>query len=635
MNTISKTEAKETFLLSVYIILIGVTLMLGALCYHLVFEPVQLGRVFYAIMGILSLTWLMGLYFLFWKKNAVGGLKDSVSRFVEKPFIVTSIFILDVIVFGIIKFASQRYLYLGKPVFEFGLVLACIGVALGLGYYYILKLKYYGWAIAKKVYPLSTYLDTHYFMVGVLIFIIGLAFRSGFHGFLLRDDELNLMAFARQATPFSGFIDPPDVYSKFYRPLRFLLMWVFYHLFGFDYAKYQFVALLGHGVVSLLLYYFLFSISKNRVISLTLSLVFSLHIYTSVMVIFVTGVLWWFGIVCTVILFTVQKPDMRSRTYLGLGFLLLSSLLITESGIGLVFAVCLYALYLIYSNKSFNSTGGKLLLMSIIVVVIYFIMRWIAVGVYPSGGGGSSGYFWTFYENPRSIGLKFHLYTIAANLIATFIPIFSQVGVIMTPSIILAGIGITLYILFVLIVRKISSEFPGYLLIPLIYITLLLGETIIRDTPLIESYRLAFPFAIHSILSLSITIILFKWGKISQTHKTLAIFCLGLILGSGIVALFYFRWRTHYLALIGWVILIAIAMRYIIGFRGGKVVIGSLIVFGLVMSWKMADELSSRLPAVTIGSHQQFLCNPGLPDDLVYELVDYYQIDQDDVLACR
>ncbi len=635
-----RSESSEIRVIFFGMLNIGILLMIISAVRYGILNPNNIGRVYFSVSFLLLslVLFFLGVYLFRENDFVVKNMLKRLHVFEKSLPVVVTLLMMSGIVFVITKYVVEYYPFFGMEMFKIGLFAAYFSASMIVSSTLMVKLKH-RLQFLKKYKSVLALLDNHYVMIFALVAIISLVYQNSLEGALLKEDDLYLLNYARDtSSPFAGFRSGPERYSSFFRPLIYFVMWFYYRWFGLDYVKYQLVMLVGHSIVGSLFYWFLFKINRNRIISLALAVYFSIHIFISVGVIYVTAVvLWWFGLFCLVFLFYFLKPVQKNSIYLGLAILLFVFLFSAEYAFGLIFAIGLTALYAGISKEMPWRQTLSMLALAVFVVGVYFLLRWQAVGILPQGGGGSSGYFFQFYNNPRPIGLSFYIYTIAANFVATFFPIFDQVGVMMPHTIIQIGTSILIFgVYLVLLIKKIEYKITSYVLIPVFFGMLFESNYIIENIRSVPAYYLAFAFSLHAMSNVSIWILLSQWRKkVQQNHKVLAIFGMGLILGSSIVSLFYFRWRTHYLALMGWILLVALGMIYIKNIRHGGTITICLLLISVFSYWYFADGLEHHLPNTTVKEHQYNLCDQSLTDDFVDEVVDYYHIFGEAIASCR
>ena len=629
-------EIRETKIIAFYNLLLGISVVLGSLAYYLNFTPINVGGVFFLLVGILSILILIGLGFLvFWNHNRFGKVIETFIKVISQPVIAISI-IVFIVVAGWISLgvASARYPFLGTVAFYNGMVLVLYSFVVLVGSSHLNQIFDWLKSNLTKMRQYQHLIDRHWIMVLVLCGIIFFTFRNSYSGALLRLDDLIMIDYARNESLFAAITSPPETYSVFYRPMHNLVLWVYYELFGLDYSRYQFAELFGHFATVILFYWLVHLITENKLLAVIGGILFGTHIYVSVGVVYVNAVFWWlgiFGVLSQIII--VRARQMRWYSMMGLGILLLLNLLIGEYGFALVGALCLMALYQFITREQDRKYAIKLFLLGVLVTVIYFGMRWQAVGLLPESGGGSSGYFWEFYTNPRILGINHYIYTVVANLISSFVPIFNQVGVLMLPPIVQILVGITIFSIYIFGVRKISeNSINGFLWLPILYIYLMGSKEIVKY--LIGNYNLTLTFSLHTMLNIAIAFLILGWKNISKEHRRVAVFALGMLLGGSVVAFAYFRWRTHYYTHMAWILLVIIGINYFKSVRNGKAILTSLMLISVLLSWKSMKIIDSRLPAIKVEQFQQNLCDSRVSKDLAMDMISYYQIDDESVLEC-
>lgn len=628
-------EKRETRIIAFCNLLLGIAVMLGSLAYYMNFTPINVGGVFYLFFVSLFILLLLGwISLLFWKNERLGKYSNEILSALSKPGWAVGITVIILIGWISSNMFSTRYPFLGTGALNTGWILLLYSFVIFAWHSFLLQVVEWVNSIHSRLKIYWHYVDQHWVMILLLGGITFFTFRNSYTGALLRLDDLIMIDYARNESLLAAITSPPDVYSVFYRPMHNLVLWIYYQLFGFDYALYQFAELLGHFVTVTLFYWLAFVISREKIFALIAATLFGTHIYVSVGVVYVNAVFWWLGVFGVLAQLVIAKSRrMRGFALFGLSVLLLLNLLLGEYGFALVGAQCLMALYLFLTSRQDRSSAMAIFLSAVFVTLVYFGMRWQAVGLLPESGGGSSGYFWDFYSNPRVLGINHYIYTVGANFVSTFVPIFSQVGVLMFPPIMQVLFGVTIYSIYILGIRKTpDNSINSFLWLPILYIYLMGSKEIVKHW--IGNYNLSLTFSLHTMLNFSIAFLILNWRKISKEHKRIIVYAIGMLLSGCIVAFAYFRWRTHYYTHMAWILLVVVGMCYLKNARAGKAIITSLILISVLLSWKSMKIIDSRLPAIKIEQFQHNLCDPRVSKDLSLDMIEYYGIDDETVLSC-
>jgi len=632
MIELNHRERKD-FKYLLFISIAGCVLMVSSLVYYAINIRINTGGVFYSLVGFLVLLTLVGIFSVSFplkvRKTVISRLFQKIvhSPILAIEFVFFCLFILWILYLSGIH---NRYPFLGCQSFLYGFLLLFVTIILMLGYSLSLnhiftsKIK----NVIKAVFP---FLDNHRTILIILIILIGIAYRNSLNGYLLKDDDLFIISWAQKGNPLITFIKQPAIYLRYYRPFQYIILWVSYQLFEFNYAGHQLFILIQHLFVGYLLYMFLYKITKERIFPLMAVLVFSVHLYVSSIVIWTSAVVSSLGLLIVSSLFFIYRSKITIRWLLGIGLLVFSGLFMHEMGFGLLIAVGLFVLFARYENQLNTRQLMQILAIIFVITTCYLILRTKSVGLFPDGENLSTGYFFKYYENPETLGIKLYVYTIAANIISNFFPIFSNVGIFDTSRILIITIGILLSFITSRVLKKCWENDKKYILSSSALV-LILGFVLYKISGGIN-FALASSF--QSILSICVFYFLTKWKKLSSTQKMVSVYALGLILGSSLVAFPYFRWRTHYPGVIGWVILLSMAVQYLkSNLDIGKPFYAIVISLTLIMIWGYSAELNSRLPRVTM-DYVKYLCHPSLTDDFVEEVVAVYDIDSSFVDACR
>ena len=632
MDNFDKNSRKSLKYLILFAIF-GCILMVGSLTRYELSVGINTGGLFKSILIFLIASIFLGIYFVFftnhWMRNSA---KSFVYKLMQRPiFSVGTFFFILIAALLTWKFGIHlRYPFLGEKLFVAGLLLSFVSMALIFRYFLFLNLSFRT-RLLNIYQDIDPVIDNHVFMVLLLVIIIVLVYRNSFEGYLLKDDDLFIVSWAREGNPLQTFVQQPEIYLRYYRPIQYIILWISFQLFEFDYAGHQAFILVQHIIVSSVLYIFITKVTKEKFFSLICALVFGTHIYVSEIVVWTSAVVSSLGLLIVFSLFLVYRSKITPVWYFSAGILASISIFMHEMGLVVFFALGLFAIFSNFEKQITLFHRNSILAFLLGIFAFYFILRLRSVGFSLSEDTLSTGYFFEYFTNPRSLGTKLYIYTIVANIIANFFPIFSNVGIINVSRILVILTGIifssALYLMLKGMDKRQNDHYSVILILFLIF-CFVLGF-------ISKGVNFAFAASIQSILSLCIFYLFSRWRQLSTPQRIVIVFSLSLILGSSIAAFPYFRWRTHYPGVLGWVILLSIAVQKLKEkFYFGKLLKVLLSLSAVIMIWGYSAELDSRLPRVTI-NYANYLCQLDLPDDFVQEVVEVYDINIEEFDDCR
>jgi hypothetical protein len=550
---------------------------------------------------------------------------------------------------------------------------------------------------------------------------------------LLRTDDLLILADIQKIGPFGGFLphSSSEVWlggQAYFRPFFGLQGWLYYHLFGLSYTLYQTAGLIMHFVATLIFYIAFYRIGKNQLAALLLALVFAAHPYVSVNVAWVSDTATLTGIVVGLGLILTTIQERGWLWHLSMVALLSLAPLTRENGLALNLSMAGYALVSMYVGNMNKTQGGLVVVESLLTTLAYFVYRRITLGsTVPPHFGGSTAVFATMYEasEMRAAGglwrLGVYSYTVIANIISNFFPIFAENGYLPVTLITGTLLAVFYFVLLRLIFRGWRSRvrFPrgiliirsvlimlnilNVLVLSLFYIqgirrntlvdlrsfltlqyagtsagiiVLLIGTLLlvtrvdrnndtylwilgigvnslgflalswhyftafIMDNPNITipaiflDVFLILSVALYSVISVSTLLSLISVKKWSDFDRMLVFFGVCLIISSSVLAFPYFRFRTHYIGLVGWLVIVSLGLRYLhltpAGRRIGAIiamVLSFWIVINGVWSWSVQPQLKTNKYGA--------LCDARIPTEVALEVASYYDISTEAVLDCR
>ena len=632
MDNFDKNSREELKYLILWVIF-GFLMMVGSLTRYELAVGINTGGIFKVILFFLITLIILGIFLVIFANHWMKNIEESfLFKLMQRPiFSFGAIGFVLVFVLLIWKFGIHlRYPFLGEKFFIAGLLLSFVSMVLILGYSLLLNLSFRSRLLSlyQTIHP---FVDNHVFMGLLLVVVIGLVYRNSFEGYLLKDDDLFIVSWAREGNPWLTFVQQPEIYLRYYRPIQYILLWISYKLFAYDYAGHQAFIFIQHIIVSIVLYIFIAKVTKEKYFALISALVFGTHIYVSEIVIWTSAVVSSLGLMLVLSLFLIYRPRIKPVWYIGIGILAFISIFMHEMGLVVFFALGLFAIFSAFEKQISPQQRNMILALLIGIFVVYIVLRMRSVGFSLSGDTLSTGYFFEYHTNPRSLGTKLYIYTIVANIVANFFPIFSPVGIINVSRIFVILIGIMLSFVLYLILKGVDKR--QNVLISVILILFLIFCFVLGSVA--GGINFAFATSIQSMLSICVFYLFTKWKQLSTIQRIVIVFSLSLILGSSIAAFPYFRWRTHYPGVLGWAVLISMAVQFLKeNIKFGKLLKVFLSLSAVIMIWGYSAELDSRLPRVTI-SYAKYLCQLDLPDDFVQEVVEVYDINLEEIDECQ
>ena len=134
-------------------------------------------------------------------------------------------------------------------------------------------------------------------------------------------------------------------------------------------------------------------------------------------------------------------------------------------------------------------------------------------------------------------------------------------------------------------------------------------------------------------ISLLVGVGLVRRAGWTPQERALAAFAVVLIAANALITFAYFRYRSFYLTMIGWVILFALSQKNLRLYGLRTVFLGLSAALIVVNS----GNLMGSLPVFERGEFDPYSgpCFEDVPLDLALEVADLYNIDQSAVLECR
>jgi hypothetical protein len=513
----------------------------------------------------------------------------------------------------------------------------------------------------------------------ILVYTL-LVYAPALGGAFLRGDDLIHLAIARQYGPFTGFggrnFDALPISASYYRPLFTLYMAALYRLFGVQYAGYQAAAMLAHAVAAVALFAVLRRLSGESLAAMLGALFFVSHPYASSLVTWVSDTGVYTVLIAGLVSLLLLDPRDKPGWYVGLAALLVLAPLTRENGVAICAAAFGYAIAAALFKRISTRQAARIAALAMGSVLVYALLRVLAMGalvrsVRPETAG--LGFTLVSAADVQAFSparrLALYAYTIAANLGATFFPAFTSAGMLSRAAISRIGIIAVLCVAFgavILTWRRWPSALHRIVLIAAFVLAVLLGLLFVtRGLPFLadvhDTLLARFP-AVGRVLTSAYPIILVEVPKLlhdappvavtlgiayaaahsgewPREHKVMALYALALIGAISAIAFAYFRWRNLNLALMGWLILFALAAAYLRERTGGRVIRFAMLALIALAVFLNGRDLFHELPPPDVlpdaVTESQLCTNKSIPEPIIMEVTATYGFDPAAIHACR
>jgi hypothetical protein len=482
-------------------------------------------------------------------------------------------------------------------------------------------------------------------------------------GAFLRGDDLIHLAVARQYGPFTGFggkhFDAIPISAAYYRPLFTLQIGLLYRLFGVQYAGYQAVAMLVHATAAVTLFAVLRRLSGGPLPALLGALFFVSHPYASPLVTWISDTGVYTVLIAGLVSLLLLDPRDAAGWYAGLAALLVLAPLTRENGLAICAAVFAYAVIAALFSRISTRQAARIAALAVGSVAVYALLRVLAMGALvhslrPEGAGLGFTFVSAADVQAFSTGQRsaLYVYTVAANVGATFFPAFARNGTLSYAAIsrvlittafclVLGGVIVT-WRRWPPALRQIALAAAAILGVLLALLLIAPGLSLPAGVGRIlrASGVLANLDDMSTVVvTLGIAYAVAHFGKWPREHKVMALYALALIGAISAVAFAYFRWRNLNLALMGWLILFAVAAAYLRGRTEGRLLrVGMLaaVAFAVIVNGR---DLFHELPPFDVRPEtvleSQLCTNETIPESIVMEVTATYGFDPAAIRACR
>jgi len=496
------------------------------------------------------------------------------------------------------------------------------------------------------------------FSAAIAIYILIIFYPAHRH-ILIFNDELLLVKFVHDRSFWALWTD--SVYNFLYRPLVQLQVWVFYQLFGIEYLGYQTGQLLIYWLSAVAIFYGINRLIQNSAISFAVILLITTHLFTSDLL-----ANWALdssplgGLILGLIIVMLVRPSPRLGWHAALFGLLILSPLNREGGLAVNASVLIYAIARYATDRSSRPQAAWMGIASIVAVALYFMARRAVLGSSITIANVETDAWGAAYKAEQIAlftaqqRLALYAYTVTVNLVSNFFPFFG------TSAYFIPAIPkLTAILAFVLVVifgwQAIADRFAqptwpwagrSKQLAPWIAAGLFasIGFALTAWAPFIfndqERLMYFFEFALHSLLSVGMIAALANRGPWQSSQVVFVVFALGLIASNSIVTFAYARFRMHYLAIIGWGILLAISLQRLNTTVWPRRLRQTMLIMTAALIAVSGLRVYSTLPAKHLRAEAfdasaSELCNSSFPEALAERIATRYGLDWQAIQGCR
>lgn len=215
----------------------------------------------------------------------------------------------------------------------------------------------------------------------IVSFVIFIYIRSLDGEFLNIDDIRNLSS-AVSRNPLISFVDHRYVWFsfRFYRPLFLLQAWLFYQLFGLNFALMQACILGMHALASVIVYQAIKRMTGSDTVGFLVALLYASSYVVGILVAkWVTDTAPLTNLLFAITLLLLVTPSDKIWWYIALLFCMILAPISRENGLIILGGVGLYALYNGYFGDYSFSRVLAILLTCTLAFISYFSLRMLAI----------------------------------------------------------------------------------------------------------------------------------------------------------------------------------------------------------------------------------------------------------------
>ncbi len=490
--------------------------------------------------------------------------------------------------------------------------------------------------------------------LGVLVYA-GLAYQPAAEQMLTRD-ELYFINFTSAQPLWQIFIH--SAYPFLYRPFQALELWLWFQVFGPNHAVYQWVGLALYAASALMVVWCLNAVGASKGLTALMSLLLVSHLFSQdILALWPADTIILQGIATGGLALLLVKQTDKAYWYVGVFGLLLLSLLARESAFALVAGALVYAGAGYFTQRLERRPALLLALVCIASVVVYFALRWLALGS-PMGASTSVdtcswNQCYTAAEVaalalPARLGL--YVYTASANLVSMFLPFTTNDGLVVFETMrlwaILVGVLVILGAVCAVAIRVNAQDQQtdsrwqlGALIFCVLAGLVLLGLILWPPVEWVGALP-QLELALYGVLGCGMGLSLLARPNLNRTQWLLCAFALGLIIGGSVAAFPYSRYRTHYLPLIGWGILLVFSLQALqdsVGWQRYTRGVMLAAMLALIVGSGIAVRETLPRPILLAENFMQgnnLLCDPTISPEIALQVAHQYNI-TDQVEACR
>jgi hypothetical protein len=494
---------------------------------------------------------------------------------------------------------------------------------------------------------------------------------------LFRADDLALIKLAREYGPFSGFggaaFDSLYRDNGYFRPIFTLQVWVMYRLFGLNHTGYQATILAIHILGVAVLFFALVRLGASVPTAAIAAAFYSVHPYVSELVIWVSDSAAITWLITMLILLVLPHHRENWKWYAGLGVLLFLAPISRETGLAIVGGAFVYAVAAYALGHLDRRAAAIVAALCVASVAVYFTLRLISSGaLVRSVPAESASILEVEYTRdevdafPLRQERALYAYTVVANFTGPFFPIFTDVGALRynyLAHVIVLTVVLGLFVLVLWLTRRDSRKMKrilggglggAILLVGLVAAVPPVREAVrvpytwlLRLAPSFAEFLYASVLGPNQVLELDPTVLMTfgimyaalfsrKW---TARHMSLALLGLSVIAAIAVMAFPYFRFRTLSVSLIGWLLLVVLA---VINLRAGwfQKAVGALMLIMMVTATvRNGIWVHERTPPwylLPANFTASGMCEVASYDDFVVEVArEYETLDPADLAACQ
>ena len=484
------------------------------------------------------------------------------------------------------------------------------------------------------------------------------------HAFL-NPDEIPILAQVYRGGAWVGFLEPLPRFPALYRPLFAVNAWTLHSLFGVNYAAYYWVHLVVLIATCGLVAALCRSMSPGTVVALLAALLFATHSFTSDFISnWVIDTLPYTGLLAVAVAALLWRWHGGWRWGAALVGLLVLAGLSRENGLAIVGATGLYA---IVGGRSGSLDRQQVLALCVFCVLslgIYLAIRSIGSPGLTLDLGTveeESAIFGRLYDEPevrdmlpaqRIRTVWVHRPGQSHRQLRHAVQRRWRTAPRSAGSVDIGGRALDVHDgRHADVRRRPLSKSTGQVGShrTLCDVGCWLADGVPRDrSPLYAAAPQVPPWtadllllqaACHTALSVGVVVAMSEYRRWPPALRARAAFALGLILASSLLAFPYYRYRSHYVSYLGWVLLFVMALTCLDEGQWRRALRSSMAVGAALLILINGARVHASLPNSDFlpehYSYRGYLCDPGTPDTLVEAIAVRFRLDMGRLDACR